>query len=221
MSGIQILSAQLTGGLAERFIAAVLNTAGGFKLPESSNLSPSATKISRNFPCGGLSPQKDTLATQRRARLAHCLTMFPFCMTCQRPVCLAWHRRCCDGQQSTTILHQAPSPIHQKPNQRLKGTPWIPYLSSVLPHFPSIRCSKRHSNRLSEGVNTFYGQKYGSKSDYLATNSNLLGFFFLQYIPLYLFPCRQAALTLHGLYPAAINSADDPNLISVPSSFFA
>lgn len=62
---------------------------------------------------------------------------------------------------------------HQNPNtpkktiKRLKGTPWIPCLSSALPHFPSRKCSKRHFNLLSEGVNTFYGQTNGSKCAHL------------------------------------------------------
>ena len=142
-------------------------------------------------------------------------------MTCQRPVCLAWHRRCCDGQQSTTTFHHAPIPTHQKPDHRLKGTPWTLLFSSALPHFLSIKRSKRRLNPHSEGVNTFCESTNGSKCDYLDTNSNLLGFSFLQYIPLYLFPLRQAELTLHGLYPQAINSADVANLISVPSSFSA
>ena len=95
-------------------------------------------------------------------------------MTCQRQVCLAWHRRHCDGQQSATISHQAPSPIHQKPDQRLKGTPWIPLFSSVLPHFQPRRCPKRHLNPPSEGVNTFYGQTNCSNYDYLDTSSRAL-----------------------------------------------
>lgn len=38
-------------------------------------------------------------------------------MTCQRPVCLAWHRRHCDGQQSATLLHTTKTPTHQKNHQ--------------------------------------------------------------------------------------------------------
>lgn len=96
-----------------------------------------------------------------------------------------------------------------------------PFPSSALPNFLSRKRSKRRLNLHSEGVNTFCRQTNGQKCDYLDTNSNLLGFSFLQYIPLYLFPLRQAELTLHGLYPQAINSADVANLISVPSSFSA
>ena len=134
---------------------------------------------------------------------------------------LAWHRRRCDGRQSATILHAPIPDTPKQPHQRLKGTPWTPLFSSALPHLQSRKRSKWHPNLASEGINTFCEQTNGSKCDYLDTNSNLLGFSFLQYIPLYLFPLRQAELTLHGLYPHAINSADVANLISVPSSFSA
>ena len=113
-------------------------------------------------------------------------------------------------------------PTHQNnPTNGSKVRRGSIFSSSALPHFQPIRCTKWRFNLPSEGVNTFYEQTNGSKCDYLDTNSNLLGFSFLQYIPLYLFPLRQAELTLHGLYPQAINSADVANLISVPSSFSA
>lgn len=89
--------------------------------------------------------------------------LIPFCMTCQRPVCLAWHRRCCDGQQSTTIFIRPKARHTKKPHQRLKGMPWIHIFSSVLPHFPSRRRHKRRSNPPSEGANAFYGHKHGPK----------------------------------------------------------
>ena len=113
-------------------------------------------------------------------------------------------------------------PTHQNnPTNGSKVRRGSIFSSSALPHFQPIRCTKWRFNLPSEGVNTFCRQTNGQKCDYLDTNSNLLGFSFLQYIPLYLFPLRQAELTLHGLYPQAINSADVANLISVPSSFSA
>ena len=59
-------------------------------------------------------------------------------------------------------------PTHQNnPTNGSKVRRGSIFSSSALPHFQPIRCSKRHTNLPSEGVNTFYEQKYSPKRDHL------------------------------------------------------
>ena len=61
-------------------------------------------------------------------------------------------------------------PTHQNnPTNGSKVRRGSIFSSSALPHFQPIRCTKWRFNLSSEGVNTFYGQKYGQKCHHLAT----------------------------------------------------
>ena len=112
------------------------------------------------FSCSGLSPSNDTLASQMLGRLLPLFGSDSFLNDLSEAGL---------PRMTSTALRWTPKrhpftcpqhPTHQNnPTNGSKVRRGSIFSSSALPHFQPIRCSKRRTNLLSEGVSIFYGQK--------------------------------------------------------------